>query len=159
MCARRRQGALSFLPVNARRENTLAMGDFGEWILKHIDNWFAFARRLGLGIGQMEEIILVTGCDRTKSWTNVTFLGSNVDAQVSFGVGAVDDPNSSVNFRFSLENVRGAVLNRGPEGRVRRCSSFKEQWTRDSFDITSCPLEPTRESMCIYSWISCHSYP
>jgi len=32
-------------------------------MLKHIDRWFAFARRLGLGIEQMEEIILVTGCD------------------------------------------------------------------------------------------------
>jgi len=139
MCARRRQGALLFLPVDARRENTLAMGDFGEWMLKHIDNWFAFARRLGLGIGQMEEIILVTGCDRTKSWTNATFLGSNVDARVSFGVNAVGGPSASVNFRFSPQNVRGAVFNRGPEGRVRRCSSCKEQWTRDNFDITPAP--------------------
>ena len=160
MCARRRQGASSFLPVNVRRENTLAMGDFGEWMLKHIDNWFAFARRLGLGIGQMEDIILVTGRDRTKSWTNVTFLGtSNVDARVSFGANVVDGPNASVNFQFSPENVRGAVLNRGPEGTVRWCSSCKEQWIRHSFDMTSCPLEPTRESMCIYSRISGRSYP
>jgi len=159
MCARRRQGASSFFPVNVRRENTLAMGDFGEWILKHIDSWFAFARRLGLGIEQMEDIILVTGCDRTKSWTNVTFLGSNVDARVSFGVNAVDGPNAGVRFQFSPENVRGAVLNRGPEGTVRRCSSCKEQWIRDSSDMTSCLLEPTRESMCIYSGISGRSYP
>ena len=56
----------------------------------------------------MEEIILVTGCDRTKSWTNVTFLGNNVDARVSFGVNAVDGPNSSITFQFSPEKVRGA---------------------------------------------------
>jgi hypothetical protein len=54
--------------------------------VKHIDSWFAFARKLGLGIEQMEEIILVTGCDRTRSWTNVAFLGGQADAQVSFGV-------------------------------------------------------------------------
>src|SRR5579863_7892739 len=101
MCARRRQGALSFLPVNVRRENTLARGDFGEWMLKHVDRWFAFVRGLGLGIEHMEEIILVTGCDRTKSWTNVTFLGNNVDARVSFGVNAADGPNASVKFQFS----------------------------------------------------------
>jgi len=158
MCARRRQGASSFLPVNVRRENTLAMGDFGEWILTHIDNWFAFARGLGLGIGQMEDIILVTGCDRTKSWMNVSFLGSNDNARASFGAYAVDGPNASINFQFSPENARGAVLNRGPEGTVRRCSSCKEQW-RDSFDMTSCPLELTRESMCIHSRLPCRPYP
>jgi len=48
------------LPVTARREGTLAQGDFGRWMVKHIDNWFAFSRKLGLGIENMEEVILVT---------------------------------------------------------------------------------------------------
>jgi hypothetical protein len=34
----------------------------------------------------MEDIILVTGTHRTRSWTNVAFPGGQVDAQVSFGV-------------------------------------------------------------------------
>jgi len=88
-------------------------------MLKHVDRWFAFVRRLGLGIEQMEDIILVTGCDRTRSWTNVAFLGSQVEAQVSFATKVVDGPNASIDFQFSPENVRGAVLNPGPEGTVR----------------------------------------
>ena len=90
------------------------------WIVKHIDNWFAFARRLELGIENMEEIILVTGCDLTRSWTNIAFFENEVDAQVSFGV-SVEGPtsNPSVDFQFSPENVRGAVLRHGPEGAVR----------------------------------------
>ena len=84
--------------------------------MKNIDSWFTFARNLGLGIEQMEDIILVTGCDRTISWTNVAFLGNQADAQVSFGVKA-DGPNTSVKFQFG--NTRGAVLRRGPEGTVR----------------------------------------
>ena len=63
----------------------------------------------------MEEIILVTGCDLTRSWTNVAFLGGQVDAQVSFGIRA---ENTSINFQFSPENARGAVLCNGPEGTV-----------------------------------------
>lgn len=66
----------------------------------------------------MEEIILVTGCDRTRSWTNVAFLGSQVDGQ-AFATKAVDGPNTRIDFQFSPENVRGAVLNPGPEGTVR----------------------------------------
>jgi hypothetical protein len=106
------------LPVTALREDTLAQGDFGHWIAKHIGSWFAFARGLGLGIEEMEEIILVTGCDRTRSWTNIAFLGNEVDARASFGVN-VEGPDHNINFQFSPENARGAVLRLGPEGTVR----------------------------------------
>ena len=77
------------------------MGDFRDWIVKHIDRWFAFARERGLGIERMEEIILVTGCDHTRSWTNVAFFGSQHDgrvthAQASFGVKVVHGPPVSI---------------------------------------------------------------
>jgi len=98
-----------------RRENTLAKGDFGRWMVKHIGSWFAFARNLGLGIDEREEIILVTGCDRTRSWTNIAFLGGQADAQVSFGV-RVEGPD--IRFQLSPELVRGAVISQGPEGVV-----------------------------------------
>ncbi len=69
----------------------------------------------------MEEIVLVTGCDLTRSWTNVAFLGGQVDARVSLGVNVEgpDSPDPIINFQFSPENARGAVLCRGPEGMVR----------------------------------------
>jgi hypothetical protein len=86
--------------------------------VKHIGTWFAFARKLGLGIEQMEDVVLVTGCDRTRSWSNITFLGGQVDAQVTFGV-KVEGPDTSINFQLSPELVRGAVISQGPEGTVR----------------------------------------
>ena len=113
------------LPVKARREDTLSQSDFGEWIVKNIDRWFTFARQLGLGIEQMEEIILVTGCDRTESWTNVAFLGGQDDGQASFGVKVSDDHDASINIQFSPGHVVGAVLNHGAEGKVRRCALCK----------------------------------
>jgi hypothetical protein len=86
-------------------------------MVKHIDQWFAFARQLELGIENMEEIVLVTGCDRTRSSTNVAFLepGVRADAQVSFGVKVARD---RVDWQFSPEHVQGAVLNQGPGGEV-----------------------------------------
>lgn len=66
----------------------------------------------------MEEIVLVTGCDLTRTWTNIVFLGGGVDAQVSFGVN-VEDPGTSINF-FSLPDFGwGAMTSQGPEGTVR----------------------------------------
>ena len=117
---RARGGAVLSLPVTARREDTLSQGDFKSWIVKNIDSWFAFAQKLGLGIERMEEIILVTGCDRAKSWANITFLGDQDDSQVAFGV-RVENPDPSITFQFSPEKAQGAVLHHGPEGEVRFC--------------------------------------
>jgi hypothetical protein len=87
-------------------------------MVMHIDRWFAFARQLELGIEQMEELILVTGCDRARSWLNVAFLKNQVDAQVSFGVEVSPGLEGSIGWQFSPERIRGAVLNQGPSGRV-----------------------------------------
>jgi hypothetical protein len=106
------------LPVLTRRENTRAQGEFGKWIVKHIGSWFAFAQGLGMGIAGMEEIILVTGCDRTRSWTNIAFLGGQADAQVSFGV-RVQGLDTNIHYQLLPELVRGAVISQGPEGTVR----------------------------------------
>jgi hypothetical protein len=114
----RRRGAVLSLPVDARREDTLAKGDFSAWIVKHIDRWFAFARGLGL-IKQMEELILVTGCDHTRSWTNVAFFGNEHNAHATFGVKVDHGPAISIKWQTSPEHVQGAVLHRGPDGTVR----------------------------------------
>jgi hypothetical protein len=106
------------LPFPARREDTLALGDFGSWIIKHIDLWFAFAENLGLGINRMQDIILVTGYHCARSWANVAFSEGQGDAEVSFGV----QPSgvSGVNIKRRL--VRGdVVLKLGPSGEVRLC--------------------------------------
>lgn len=91
-------------------------------MVKHIDAWFAFAQKLGL-VDQMEEIIMVTGCDLTRSWTNIAFLGGWADARVSFGVN-VDGPDSNtrINYQFAPERARGVVLHQGPEGTVCLCA-------------------------------------
>lgn len=106
------------LPVQAQREDTIARGAFRDYIVRHIHNWYAFARSLGLGIDHMEDIILVTGRDRARSCTNVTFPGTEgqAEARVSFGV----EVSTSVGIRwsFSRENILGAVLNRGRSGKV-----------------------------------------
>lgn len=120
MCGRKQQGAVLFLPVEAKRQDTVARGDFGKWMIGHIDCWFNFAHRLGLGLGNMEDIILVTGCHRTRSWINIAFMGSYSDARVSFGVEVTDGdgPEVDIKWRLSPNRIRGAELSRGPNGKV-----------------------------------------
>ena len=111
-------GAVLSLPVTAQREDTIARGDFAKWIIRHIDTWFAFTRRLGLGIDQMEDIVLVTGRHRTRSWTNVAFYESQASARASFGVQVANDVSARVNWKVSREHTQGAMLSQGPSGAV-----------------------------------------
>ena len=116
---RKKQGAVLSFPIHARCENTVALGDFGEWMIKHIDSWFAWVRQLGVGIERMEDIVLVTGTHRTRSWTNVAFPGGQVDGLVSFGANVTTRNGIvTINWKISHEYTRGAVLNDGPGGKV-----------------------------------------
>ncbi|KAF8261604.1 hypothetical protein EI94DRAFT_1745593 [Lactarius quietus] len=111
---RGKQGAVLSLPMQARCQNTVALGDFGEWMIKHIDRWIAWARQLGMGINRMEDIVLVTGAHLTRSWTNVAFLGDQTDARVSFEFQVA--PDTSINWHAPPDRIIGAVLNPGPIG-------------------------------------------
>lgn len=113
----RRGGAILSLPVPALRKDTLARGYFGQWLVKNIDGWFAFTRRLGLGITRMADIVLVTGCHLARSWTNIAFPEGREEEQVSFGVKVSGVCN--VEWRFPPEDVQGVALNLGPSGKVR----------------------------------------
>ena len=67
----------------------------------------------------MEDIILVTGTHRTRSWANVAFPGGQEGAQASFGAKAGHRGDVvAINWQFSHERSRGAVLNCGPDGEV-----------------------------------------
>ncbi|KAI9439547.1 hypothetical protein H4582DRAFT_1812622 [Lactarius indigo] len=136
LCARK-SGAVISLPVAAQREDTILRGDFAKWITKHIDSWLAFTRRLGLGIEQMEDIILVTGRHRTRSWTNIAFFEGQTTAQVSFGVQITDSVGTtSVDWQVSRTQNQGAMLSQGPSGRVwptstEGCDMFRQDLPED----------------------------
>jgi hypothetical protein len=141
-CSRRR-GAILSLPTPALRKDTRARGAFAKCIIKHIDEWFAFAQERDLGISR-EEIILVTGCHLTRTWATIAFQEEG--EQVSFGVQV--SGVSDVMWQFTREGARGlhTILDR-----VARCVSvsFLPSIDRDSlwFFFKS---ESTGESVYIH---------
>ena len=145
-CQSRQGGAILSLPVPAQRQDTLALDVFGRWMVKHIDRWFAFARHLELGIEQMEEIVLITGCDRAKSWTNVAFLESQADAQVSFGVKVTQD---RIDWQLSPEEIQGVVLNQGPVGEVSKLHHFQAYRLKTAFAFSHI-YKNLPENQCIF---------
>ena len=67
----------------------------------------------------MEDIILVTGCHHTKSWTNIAFNEIQADAQLSLQVEVAGTLGASVTWGISDVRGQGAVHNQGPSGKVR----------------------------------------
>ena len=117
------KGALISLPITAQREDTVAQGDFGKWIVSNIDECMRLAEDLGWGVNRMEDIILVTGRHLAKSWVNVTFSESRGGAQVSFGVRVSGDSCVHLEER----NMTGGELKLGPSGEVGFCVQFTVQ--------------------------------
>ncbi|KAI9440174.1 hypothetical protein BJY52DRAFT_1129192 [Lactarius psammicola] len=115
-CTRKRGAVLSF-PVVARREDTVSRDHFRKWIIRHIDTWLAFTQMHGLGI-EMEDILLVTGCHRTRSWTNIAFNEVQAGAQLSLKVDVADALGANVHWGISNVRIQGTVHNQGPSGEV-----------------------------------------
>ncbi|SRR6266702_132971 len=115
-CTRKRGAVLSF-PVIARREDTVSQDHFRKWIIRHIDTWLAFTQLHGLGI-EMEDIVLVTGCHRTRSWTNLAFNEVQAGAQLSLKVDVADALGANVHWGVSNVRIQGTVQNQGPSGEV-----------------------------------------
>jgi hypothetical protein len=118
-----KQGALLYLPFPAEQEDTVALGDFGKWIVKNIDGCMRLAEERGLGVSRMEDIIIVTGRHLAKSWVRAVFSESREVAQVSFGVRVRESGDSVVH--LEERNVSGAQLKFGPNGEVGFCTIFR----------------------------------
>ena len=100
----------------AKREDTVSQAHFGKWMIKHIDSWFAFTEHHGLGI-EMEDIVLVTGCHRTRSHYNIVFYESQVNSRVSLRVQT--PATDTVHWQVLGQQIQGAMFGCGPSGVVR----------------------------------------
>ena len=104
-----RQGALLYLPFPAEREDTVALGDFGKWMVNNIYNCMRLAEERGMGVNHMEDIILVA-C--------VIWRGRGSEP-FSLKAGVVQRSRCSPRVRgFRRRNVSGAQLEFGPNGEV-----------------------------------------
>ena len=102
------------LPFPADHEETVAYGDFSEWIVNNIDDCLRVAKDLGCGVSRMEDIVLVTGRHIARSWISVAFSETLGGSQTSFEVRVSGDSN----VHLEVRDVRGGELKLGPSGEV-----------------------------------------
>jgi hypothetical protein len=88
-------------------------------MLKHIDEWFTFAQKLGLGIYRREDIVLVTGRNLAKSWANIVFREGDGDMKFEVRVTGDGDSHSHIEWKFTPEGARGVAHAIGPNGKLK----------------------------------------
>jgi hypothetical protein len=76
-------GAILSLPFDAHREDTPQKKLFAKHIAKHCESWFGFASSKGLDVDRMEDIVLITGCDRAQPWFLAAFTESDTSVDIS----------------------------------------------------------------------------
>ena len=82
-------------------------------MLKHIEEWFTFARNSGAGIVRREDIVLVTGHHLAKSWANIVFQEG--DREVTFEGRVTGDFESHMEWKFT---PGGVAYDFGPSGNL-----------------------------------------
>jgi hypothetical protein len=102
------------LPFGAQREDTVALGDFSDWIVKNVHHCIKIAEDHGSGVKRMEDIILVTGRHLAKSWIYATFPEGPVGMRIVFEVRM---PKTSA-IHLSERYVNGGHSKLGPSGEV-----------------------------------------
>jgi len=81
-------------------------------MLKHLEEWFTFARNRRVGIVRREDIVLVTGRDLAKTWANIVFQEG--DREVKFKDPVIGD--SHIEWKFT---PGGVAYNIGPSGNLK----------------------------------------
>ncbi|KZV62029.1 hypothetical protein PENSPDRAFT_265816 [Peniophora sp. CONT] len=106
---------------------------YKEYAKENIESWLQCARRNGHDI-KLEDLILVTGVDRTTSWATAVFSDTGLDADfgldaqfIGGGIGV------QLACQLSWQNTTGAWVNSGPAiTQTRRTSASRELSTSHS---------------------------
>ncbi len=87
-CSSRNKGAFLCLPFNSNSVDAIRTRAFETYVRKHCESWLEFAWFNEVDV-QLEDIILVTGCDLTSSWAMAAFVHS-LDPEISLNVRATE---------------------------------------------------------------------
>ncbi|KZV68956.1 hypothetical protein PENSPDRAFT_500541 [Peniophora sp. CONT] len=126
-----KRGAILATPDPIESQNALNIPSYIIYARAHIKGWHAFYSQRHLI--ELEDIMLVTGVDRTTSWATAVF--SDTKLEVGFGldvqfVGA--GPGLQLACQYSWRSTFGAFVNSGPVPRSTPQMSFPHSPTSAS---------------------------
>ena len=94
------------LPNGGRHEDVIRAQVFENYIQDHVNSWFTWAQKNGLGVERVEDLILVSGCTLVTSWAAAAFTDDAMDAEITLATTTFDNGGAS----FVWSNIRGRVF-------------------------------------------------
>jgi hypothetical protein len=96
------------LPNGGHHEDVVRAQAFEDYIRGQVDKWFNWAQNNRLGVEQMEDLILVSGCTLVTSWAAAAFVDDSdtMGAEISLASRTLNNGGAS----FIWSNIRGRVL-------------------------------------------------
>ncbi|TFY55168.1 hypothetical protein EVG20_g9420 [Dentipellis fragilis] len=110
----RRKGAVLVLPEKALREDTKRRGAYKEYLREHCEQWHTLTEQLKLDL-RMEDLVLVTGCDRTTTWAVAAFTNTDFDSQIQLSVELAGVEAASFASSLSWSHDENAQRHWGPD--------------------------------------------
>ncbi|KAI0086257.1 hypothetical protein BDY19DRAFT_370479 [Irpex rosettiformis] len=122
------QGALLILKSPASQEVVHPNRAFRDYMRKHHDSWYDFARRRGLDI-QPGHIILVRGWVKTSEWAVAAFTDSGKNHEVNFEADAGPFAKASFSVSYSSAVSMSVEHRTGPTKNVKETQAHVDVQT------------------------------
>ncbi|KAF8516249.1 hypothetical protein JB92DRAFT_2272739 [Gautieria morchelliformis] len=121
------QGAALILRQDARRTDALRKTNFTRYVLENHSKWLKFANDVHERGISADQLLMVTGCDKTSQWACAAFLASSNQIGVEFRVGNVGVAQGGVSVWGSWNHCQFVEAHSGPSSRVRQTPSSNSQ--------------------------------
>ena len=134
---KRTQGAVLVMPHPASSEDVLTSRLYAEYMGGNCDCWLAYATRTRGCEVKMEDLMLVTGRDLTKSWIATAFTDKSVEGSIKLdvNVGAIGSARITTSIR--CVDIQNAQYNYGPTRHLEEDPISLSSSTKASFVTAS----------------------
>ncbi|TFK48867.1 hypothetical protein OE88DRAFT_515564 [Heliocybe sulcata] len=106
-------GAALVLPHRAERYDTMRSKLMEKYMTDNWESWLDFTERLGMDV-ELQDLYLVTGCDRTDEWAMAAFRRSESEIAASATIIVPGAANVTAAFSCKWETTSSVLHNTGP---------------------------------------------
>jgi hypothetical protein len=107
-------GAILATPDSIRSRDARKRKHYERYMIDNVDSWHAFTMHMGYPV-RLEDLMLVTGVDLTKSWSTVVFTERQMEGAVGLEVDYATVGGLKLASSFRWKNTEQALVNWGPQ--------------------------------------------
>ncbi|KAF8516244.1 hypothetical protein JB92DRAFT_2272784 [Gautieria morchelliformis] len=125
------QGAALILREDAHRTNALQKTTFTRYVRENHSKWLKLANNVHERGISADQLLMVTGCDKTSEWACAAFLASSSQIGLEFQIGNVGVAQGGVSVWGSWNHCQSVEVHSGPSSRVKHDKTNATPWSKE----------------------------